>query len=147
MKSLACIVAEAFCPVNESNKNLLELFKPLMTTFKVNGEDDQKIIKGREIKTYIEELRTKLKSAGLKSTAMASAEVIISERSLKDLMVQIANYSPVETTYYAHYNDTGRNAICGVNSFGPDNGGKNIIRFDLPVEVAKEILRANGCKC
>lgn len=148
MKSLACIVAEVFCPVNESNKNLLELLKPLMTTFKVNGEDDQQIYKnGLDLKRYIETLRIDLEKSHLKSTAMAEAEIIISEHSLRDKKVQIALYAPIETTYYAHYNDTGRNAICGVNPFGPDNGGsRNPIRYDIPVEVAKELLRANGCK-
>lgn len=151
MKSLVSICAEALSDshINEStDKKLLDIFEPLMTTFTVaGGEDDQQIFKnGRELKSYIEDLADKLKAAKLKSTPMTEAEVIIGKHSLRDLKVQIALYTPVETTYYAHYNDTGRSAICGVNGFGPSNGG-NPVRYDIPVDVAKAILRANGCNC
>lgn len=150
MKSLASIVAETIGPVNEaSDKKLLELLKPLMTTFKVNGEEDQQIYKnGLDLKRYIETLQIDLEKAYLKSTAMADAEIIISKHSLRDKKVQIALYTPIETTYYAHYSDTNRNAICGVNPFGPSNAGdKRPVRYDIPVEVAKQVLRANGCNC
>lgn len=144
MKTLVGIVSDI---LNENkNDNILKILNITITDWKVNGEDDilsrREPSAGRTILSILDEF----KKIGKKISGSSDAGIIFREQSLKDVVMEIWLYDWSFKTYVAVADGTSRRLMVSVGCIDPTRD-RMIAEYELPVDVVKSILVANGVSC